>query len=190
MRIFGWRNDEVRRSRWQEILPIQSGKTICLTTPFCYWALFTTELHSSWTEQLDLLFYRAWLLIAHCCLYKKVTRQQIYGMPTGSVIVWLDNLLSLGHLKARFHDTRLLADFGLSYPRIFFISGANIMLFLELCKILIGFLKKWYRKCYLFLYFCSVFRMRHDILLLNSPNESANSKKEKSENKHTLVLRP
>ena len=44
--------------------------------------------------------------------------------------------------------------------------------------------------CYLFLYFCSVFRMRHDILLLNSPNESANSKKEKSENKHTLVLRP
>lgn len=49
--------------------------------------------------------------------YKKVTRQQFCGMPTGSVIVLLNNLLSLGHLKARFHDTRLLADFGLSYPR-------------------------------------------------------------------------
>ena len=52
--------------------------------------------------------YRAWLLIvAHSCLYKKVTRQQIYEMPTGSIIV----------------------RFGLSYPRIFIFSAVNIMLF-------------------------------------------------------------
>ena len=59
---------------------------------------------------------------------KKVTRQQIYGMLTGSVI----------------------ANFGLSYPRIFLISGANIILFLELNKILNIFFAKWHRKCYLF----------------------------------------
>jgi len=34
-----------------------------------------------------LFFYRAWFLIAYCCIVKKVSRQQIYGMPTGSVIV-------------------------------------------------------------------------------------------------------
>jgi len=73
---------------------------------------------------------------------KKVTRQQIYGMPTGSVIVRLNNLLSLGHLKSGFHDARLLADFGLSYPRIFFISTAKIMFFLQICKNSIIFLKK------------------------------------------------
>ena len=84
-----------------------------------------------------------WLLIA---VFKKVTRQQIYGMPTGSVIVW----------------------FGLSYPRIFFISGANIMLFLELCKISISFLKKWYRMCYLFCIFTAAFSKECKDILLNS----------------------
>ena len=34
-------------------------------------------------------------------------------------------LLSLGHLKVRFHDTHLLADFGLSYPRISIILWAK-----------------------------------------------------------------
>ena len=73
---------------------------------------------------MDLLLYRTWF-ITYCCLYNKMTCQQIYGMPTGSVIVWLDNLLSLGHLKARFHDTRLFADFGLSYPRISLVCGCK-----------------------------------------------------------------
>jgi len=57
------------------------------------------------------------LLIA---VSKKVTRQHIYGMPTGSVIV----------------------RFGLSYPRIFILSAAKIMHFPELCKNSIIFLQK------------------------------------------------
>ena len=58
--------------------------------------------------------------VTHCYLYKKVTRQQIYGMPTGSVIAW----------------------FGLSYPRIFLFSAANIMLFGRICNFFSKFLSK------------------------------------------------
>ena len=54
--------------------------------------LYIAERHTPWMEQADLFIYRAWLLITHCCLYKKVTRQQFYGMPTGSVIVWFSHL--------------------------------------------------------------------------------------------------
>jgi len=61
-------------------------------------------------------------MASYCSLLsiKKVTRQQIYGMPTGSVIV----------------------RFGLSYPRIFILSWSKIVYFLELRKIFISFLKK------------------------------------------------
>ena len=38
-------------------------------------------------------FYCTWLLIVHTIYIKKVTRQQIYGMPTGSVIVWFGHFI-------------------------------------------------------------------------------------------------
>ncbi len=49
-------------------------------------SLFCTRYRHS-AQKKNGFFYCTWLLIAHTVYIKKVTRQQIYGMPTGSVIV-------------------------------------------------------------------------------------------------------
>jgi len=65
-----------------------------------------------------------------------VTRQLIYGMPTGSVIV----------------------RFGLSYPRIFIISGANFM-FIPKYFVEVTTQKKKQTVCFdLLSFFCNLVR--------------------------------